>query len=113
MRCAMSVRRWLVHLAHAMGTVSVVMFGPTSVAFLGYPQNINLVASDCTSCWWTTKDWYVYCPRALAEPECMHAHRAETVVEAVLKIKKNVIPENFLFDETRESGVRRKKVDPE
>jgi ADP-heptose:LPS heptosyltransferase len=88
--CHVGTEGGLVHLAYAVGKRSVVAFGPTSVEFLGYPANINLVASDCTSCWWTTKDWFIYCPRGLAEPECMGAHRAETIVAAV----EQVIAEN-------------------
>jgi ADP-heptose:LPS heptosyltransferase len=84
--CHVGTEGGLVHLAHAVGTKSVVMFGPTSVEFLGYPLNKNIVASDCTSCWWTTKDWFIYCPRGLKEPECMNAHRAPMIVEAVKEI---------------------------
>jgi ADP-heptose:LPS heptosyltransferase len=84
-QCHIGTEGGLVHLAHAVGTRSVVMFGPTSVEFLGYPGNANLVASDCSSCWWTTKDWFIYCPRGLAEPECMGAHQAPTIVAAVNK----------------------------
>jgi len=84
--CHLGTEGGLVHLAHAMKTKSVVLFGPTSSAFLGYPENVNLVAGACTGCWGATKDWYIYCPRGLAEPACMNAYRAESIVEAVTKI---------------------------
>ncbi|MFY9288822.1 MAG: glycosyltransferase family 9 protein [Alphaproteobacteria bacterium] len=77
----------LVHLARAMQTKSVVVFGPTSHAFLGYPQNINLTVGDCNGCWGATKDWYIYCARGLREPECMNAYRAETLVNAVRELE--------------------------
>jgi glycosyl transferase family 9 (putative heptosyltransferase) len=86
--CHVGIEGGLVHLARAAGIRSVVAFGPTSVAFLGYQQNINLVASECNNCWWTTCDWYLYCPRGLPQPECMSAYRAEMIATAVLNIFK-------------------------
>ncbi len=87
--CHVGTEGGLVHLARAVNVRSVVAFGPTSAAFLGYPQNINLVASDCTSCWWTTKDWYIYCPRGFVEPPCMNAYTAEMIASAVLGALKS------------------------
>ncbi len=84
--CQVGVEGGLVHLANAMQAISVIMFGPTSVDLFGYPQNINLTAGDCNSCWWSKRDWFIYCPRGLKEPECMNAFRAEKIVEAVLSI---------------------------
>jgi ADP-heptose:LPS heptosyltransferase len=86
--CHVGIEGGLVHLARAAGIRSVVAFGPTSAAFLGYPQNINLVASDCNNCWWTTCDWYLYCPRGLPQPECMTAYRPDIIAAAVLDIFK-------------------------
>ena len=82
-RCHVGIEGGLVHLARAMGQRSVVAFGPTSVDFLGYPQNVNIIASPCNSCWWTTRDWYIYCPRGLAQPECMYRHQAAAILAAV------------------------------
>lgn len=70
----------LVHLARAMETKSIVLFGPTSLAFLGYPQNINLTAGDCHGCWGATKDWFIFCPRGWKEPECMQGFEVENVI---------------------------------
>jgi len=81
--CHLGTEGGLVHLARAVGTKSVVCFGPTAAAFLGYPQNINLTASDCTGCWGSTVDWYIYCPRGFAEPPCMNAFTAQMIVDAV------------------------------
>jgi ADP-heptose:LPS heptosyltransferase len=84
--CHVGVEGGLVHLARALDVKSVVAFGPTSTAFLGYPQNVNLVASDCTGCWWTTTDWFVRCPRGLAEPVCMKEFTADMIAGAALRI---------------------------
>jgi ADP-heptose:LPS heptosyltransferase len=84
--CHVGTEGGLAHLARAMNTLSVVMFGPTSAFFHGYAQNINLAASGCSACCWSCRDWFLYCPRGLAEPECMTGHQAETVVEAVMKL---------------------------
>jgi ADP-heptose:LPS heptosyltransferase len=84
--CHVGTEGGLVHLARAMNVRSVVAFGPTSTTFLGYPLNVNLVASNCTSCWWTTKDWYIYCPRGFVKPPCMKAYTADMIAGAVLNI---------------------------
>jgi ADP-heptose:LPS heptosyltransferase len=40
----------LVHLARALHTPSVVLFGPTDHKFFGYSQNVNLTASGYGNC---------------------------------------------------------------
>ena len=71
----------LVHLAHAMHTRSIVLFGPTDKEFYGYAGNSNLGSDACGKCWWSTPDWLARCPRGLKQPECMTsiapAHVAE------------------------------------
>jgi ADP-heptose:LPS heptosyltransferase len=84
--CHVGTEGALVHLARAMAVRSVVAFGPTSASFLGYPQNVNLVATDCTGCWWTTKDWYIYCPLGFETPPCMNAFAADMIAGAALRI---------------------------
>lgn len=73
----------LVHMAHALGTRSLVMFGPTNAKFFGYADNINLV-SGCTNCWWLEPNWMAQCVRRLPQPECMVSHTPEAVLAAVL-----------------------------
>ena len=69
----------LVHLARALHVPSVVLFGPTDHEFFSYPQNANLVAAGCRSCWWSTPTWLARCPRGLPEPECMASIQPEQV----------------------------------
>jgi ADP-heptose:LPS heptosyltransferase/SAM-dependent methyltransferase len=77
----------LVHLARAVHTRSVALFGPTDSGLYGHDDNINLRAGDCADCWWSTPDWLSRCPRGLAAPACMAAISpsavAETSVQAV------------------------------
>jgi hypothetical protein len=61
----------MVHLARALHTRSIVLFGPTNRDFFRYAANENLSSAGCNNCWWTTIDWVRRCPRGLAEPECM------------------------------------------
>jgi ADP-heptose:LPS heptosyltransferase len=82
--CLVGMEGGLVHLARAMKTKSVVMFGPTSVDFFGYPHNTNLTAGTCEACFWAKKDWYIYCPRGLKEAECMTKHRPEDILAALI-----------------------------
>jgi ADP-heptose:LPS heptosyltransferase len=74
----------LVHVARAVNTRSVVMFGPTPVEFFGYPSNVNIPSTVCGNCWWTTRDWAVKCPRGLEEPSCMAEHVPQDVAKSVL-----------------------------
>lgn len=76
----------LVHAAYALGTPSVVLFGPTDLAFFGYAGNSNLDAGVCTPCWWSTTDWMARCPRGLAEPACMAAITPASVRDAALRL---------------------------
>lgn len=84
--CHVGTEGGLVHLAYAVGVPSVVAFGPTSARFLGYPGNVNLEATGCDRCWWTTTDWFVTCPRGPGKPPCMNAHTADSIAEAVLDL---------------------------
>jgi hypothetical protein len=61
----------MVHMARALHTRSLVLFGPTNRDFFRYAANENLSSAGCNNCWWTTADWVRRCPRGLAEPECM------------------------------------------
>lgn len=50
-----------IHLAHAVGTKSVVIFGPTKPELYGYKDNINLYLDKCPTCWWTVNEWSSHC----------------------------------------------------
>ncbi len=84
--CHIDTEGGLVHLASAVHTRCVVLFGPTPVEFFGYPQNINLEPSGCKACWFATQNWLIECPRHTSGPECMTEHSASGVVAAVNKI---------------------------
>ena len=76
----------LVHMARALQTPSVVLFGPTDDQYFGYSQNINLTGSGCADCWWSTPTWLSRCPRGLPKPECMTAILPEVVFNAALQL---------------------------
>jgi len=76
----------LVHMARALHTPSVVLFGPTDDRYYGYSQNVNLTASGCGNCWWSTPTWLSRCPRGLSKPECMTAIVPERVCAAACEI---------------------------
>ncbi len=84
--CHLGTEGGLTHLARAMETRGVIMFGATSVDFFGYPNNINLTTGGCSSCWLSTKDWYVYCPRNFCEPACMASHSPNIIADQVAKL---------------------------
>jgi len=64
------VESGLVHLARCFGTRCTVIFGPTSVAYFGYPENENIAPAACGDCWWQTETWMAKCPKGHAAPVC-------------------------------------------
>ena len=72
----------LVHLAQAMHTKAIVLYGPTDAGLYGHDEHTILQAGDCNGCWWSTPDWLARCPRGLAQPACMVAITPEQVLEA-------------------------------
>jgi len=91
-RCHVGAEGGLVHIARAMKTRAVALFGPTSKAFLGYPDNINMTACDCSNCWHTTKDWFMSCPRGLHEPQCMTTYTAEAIASSARRLALEARP---------------------
>ena len=63
---------------------SCVLFGPTSMPFLGFDENINLTAGVCPGCERLTQDWMARCARTGDAPLCMASLDCETVTRAVL-----------------------------
>lgn len=76
----------LVHLRHALhGGTSIVLFGPTSEKFFGYPENRNLRGNGCVHwCEWATDNWQEHCPRGEAIPPCMASISASVVMKEVI-----------------------------
>lgn len=76
----------LVHLRHALhGGTSIVLFGPTSEKFFGYPENRNLRGEGCVHwCEWATDDWQENCPRGEVVPPCMASLSASAVMQDVI-----------------------------
>jgi SAM-dependent methyltransferase len=84
--CHIDTEGGLVHLANAVHTRCVVLFGPTPAEFFGYPQNINLDPAGCKACWFTTQNWLIECPRHTSGPDCMSGHSAAGVADAAIRI---------------------------
>ncbi len=73
----------LVHMATQLGTKCVVLFGPTPVEYYGYPQNINIVSTECSNCCHVTPNWFTTCILEDKEPRCMKSITPEMVMERV------------------------------
>lgn len=73
----------LVHIAACLGVRSAVIFGPTSLEYFAYPDNLNLAPPVCGNCWWVNATWMDLCPRGYDNPRCMHEHRPQAIVEAI------------------------------
>lgn len=51
-----------IHMRHFMGArPSVVIFGPTSMEFYAYPENINISSDICSGCEWLHNHWRECC----------------------------------------------------
>jgi len=75
----------LVHLAASVGTRSAVLFGPTSIKYFSYPQNINLSSGFCGNCWWTKRTWMEACPRGYETARCMEQLDPQQVAAAIVR----------------------------
>lgn len=73
----------LVHIAKAVNTRSIVLFGPTPVHFFAYKENVNIETPfHCKGCWWTSGFWFKDCPRKASLPKtCMNHITPEIVME--------------------------------
>ena len=80
----------LIHLATALGTKCLVLFGFNNVHYYGYDRNINLVSDVCFPC---ADIWHDgmsrICARSNAEPPCMLSHTPQTVCEITCNYLKN------------------------
>ena len=74
----------LVHVAASLGTRSVVLFGPTSLGYFGYPGNVNIASGFCGNCWGVTERWMETCPRGYGSARCMDLIDPARVVDAVI-----------------------------
>jgi ADP-heptose:LPS heptosyltransferase/SAM-dependent methyltransferase len=75
----------LVHVARALHTPAVVLFGPTDPGYFGHACNTNIAATACANCWWSTPDWLARCPRGLARPECMESITPDVVLAHIVQ----------------------------
>jgi ADP-heptose:LPS heptosyltransferase len=91
-RFLISIEGGLVHIAKAVKKKSIVLFGPTSKWFFGYPDNINIKADyDCFPCHNQSIFWGTKCVKL--EPnetysKCMEAITVEKVANEVEKLLK-------------------------
>lgn len=76
----------VVHLARAVNTQSVVLFGPTPVTLYAYRNNTNIVEGECNNCFWSDIRWFQRCPKGYAVPHCMESITSTRVIEAVTTV---------------------------
>lgn len=84
------VESGIAHLAAAVGTRSVVLFGPTSPVLFGYPWNVNLTAEKCSPCWWGPGWEAQTC--AIAAKSCLNLVSVARVLQAVSLIVDAELP---------------------
>ncbi len=78
-----------VHICKALGTTSLVLFGPTDVDYLGYDNNINIASSLCGNCF---RPDYIStstkCPLGYSKPLCMESISPQFVFHTVTEYLK-------------------------
>ncbi len=71
------------HMAAALGTPAVILFGPTLARMFGHEGQVQVSAGvPCEGCWYSTDDWHLRCPKGYSEPLCMASITTEQVIEA-------------------------------
>lgn len=78
----------LVHLATALGTKCLVLFGVNSVEYFGYDRNINIVSEVCRPCTYILPD-FNSCMLGAKEPPCMLSHTPRMVCDVTCNYLKN------------------------
>ena len=73
----------LIHVARAVGTKCIVLFGPTSPSLFGYPENTNLQVGNCKNCFGQSGWWFWSCLK-FKYSKCMRQITPE-IVKACLK----------------------------
>jgi len=72
------------HMAQAVGTRAVVLFGPTPAVCFGYPGHVAIETPlECRGCWYATEQWHLACPAGHSRPLCMEAITPDEVIAAV------------------------------
>lgn len=80
----------LVHLATALGTKCIVLFGPSGADYVGYERNINLVSEICQPCMYILDNGDLnFCMLGAKEPPCMLSHTPQLVCEITCNYLKN------------------------
>jgi ADP-heptose:LPS heptosyltransferase len=82
----------LVHIAASLGRRSIVLFGPTSLKFFGYPGNINLTSEVCGDCWWADDRWMDRCPQGYEKPKCLLELDPERVADVAIQEASRAVP---------------------
>jgi ADP-heptose:LPS heptosyltransferase len=88
----------LVHMATALGTKCVVLFGPTPMDIFAYKQNINICAETCKECFEISKDWSVHCVNRSQFKKCMYSITPDMVLGKISgymyqieKVNENIV----------------------
>ncbi|MDR1522936.1 MAG: hypothetical protein LBS29_03175 [Endomicrobium sp.] len=71
-----------VHIAKAVKTKVIVLFGPSNAKYVGYDDNINIVSTSCRDCFVINK-WYESCVRGFQSPICMQSIKPNFVVNVI------------------------------
>lgn len=83
-----AVEGGMVHLAEAVGTQSVVIFGPTPSTSFKYDKDIGVSYRICQPCFWSLPTWGTG-DCALGESTCLNLPAVELVLEAVAEALKS------------------------
>ena len=80
-RLHVGVEGFLVYVARAVGTRSVVFFGPTPAVTFGFGGNVNVSLGRCRPCWWSSAGWERRCRKG--HPFCRNLPEAAGAAQIV------------------------------
>ncbi|MDR3071788.1 MAG: hypothetical protein LBU29_04275 [Endomicrobium sp.] len=79
------------HIAEAIGTKSIVIFGPTTAEYIGYQKNINITSSLCRGCYCIADNyWWGKCFLGYDKSFCMDSITPEFVAEKAMEYLKTL-----------------------
>jgi len=93
----------LVHIRRQLHGKSIVLFGPTSMEYHKYIENINISSPFyCTNCMWMLGDWYMKCVRTGSgyPAQCMEAITPQMVMVEAEKYLDTVLSKKIEITQT-------------
>ncbi|MDR3048352.1 MAG: hypothetical protein LBV16_00680 [Elusimicrobiota bacterium] len=78
-----------VHIAKALGTKALVLWGVTPGDYIGYDNNINIASSMCRYCW--DYHWTFHCVFGEAHQKCIQSIAPEFAAQKAIEYLRTIL----------------------